>query len=121
MLKEITENMKQMATEKAKGDLALSSTYIDDVMSGDWQVKNNKLYKGQTQINGNEDIVDLLGEKTGDTISLGADSSFAILHDIGCNTSIALENGNGITCFFTKQINNIFISSKAILVLQPMS
>lgn len=70
MLKEITESMKQMATEKAKGDLALSDTYIDDVMSGDWQVKNNKLYKGQTQINGNEDIVDLLGEKTGDTITI---------------------------------------------------
>ncbi|MGG5774211.1 methyl-accepting chemotaxis protein TlpC [Bacillus subtilis] len=70
MLKEITENMKQMATEKAKGDLALSSTYIDDVISGDWQVKNNKLYKGQTEINGNEDIVDLLGEKTGDTITI---------------------------------------------------
>lgn len=70
MLKEITESMKQMATEKAKGDLALSSTYIDDVMSGDWQVKNNKFYKGQTQINGNEDIVDLLGEKTGDTITI---------------------------------------------------
>ncbi|WP_181216777.1 methyl-accepting chemotaxis protein TlpC [Bacillus subtilis] len=70
MLKEITESMKQMATEKAKGDLALSSTYIDDIMSGDWQVKNNKLYKGQTQINGNEDIVDLLGEKTGDTITI---------------------------------------------------
>ncbi|AFI26898.1 MULTISPECIES: methyl-accepting chemotaxis protein TlpC [unclassified Bacillus (in: firmicutes)] len=70
MLKEITENMKQMATEKAKGDLALSNAYIDDVISGDWQVKNNKLYKGQTQINGNEDIVDLLGEKTGDTITI---------------------------------------------------
>ncbi|MEZ3608055.1 methyl-accepting chemotaxis protein TlpC [Bacillus subtilis] len=70
MLKEITENMKQMATEKAKGDLALSSTYIDDVISGDWQVKNNKLYKGQTQINGNEELVDLLGEKTGDTITI---------------------------------------------------
>ncbi len=47
MLKEITENMKQMATEKAKGDLALSNAYIDDVISGDWQVKNNKLYKGK--------------------------------------------------------------------------
>lgn len=70
MLKEITESMKQMATEKAKGDLALSSTYIDDVISGDWQVKNNKLYKGQTQINGNEELVDLLGEKTGDTITI---------------------------------------------------
>ncbi|MCM3156891.1 methyl-accepting chemotaxis protein TlpC [Bacillus subtilis] len=75
MLKEITESMKQMATEKAKGDLALSSTYIDDVMSGDWQVKNNKLYKGQTQINGNEDIVDLLGEKTGDTITIFQDDT----------------------------------------------
>ncbi|MHB9998649.1 methyl-accepting chemotaxis protein TlpC [Bacillus spizizenii] len=70
MLKEITDSMKQMATEKAKGDLALSSAYIDDVISGEWQVKNNKLYKGQTQINGNEDIVDLLGEKTGDTVTI---------------------------------------------------
>lgn len=70
MLKEITDSMKQMATEKAKGDLALSSAYIDDVISGDWQIKNNKLYKGQTQINENEDIVDLLGEKTGDTVTI---------------------------------------------------
>ncbi|MCY8031534.1 methyl-accepting chemotaxis protein TlpC [Bacillus inaquosorum] len=70
MLKEITESMKQMATEKAKGDLALSSAYIDDAISGDWQVKNNKLYKGKIQINGNEDIVDLLGEKTGDTVTI---------------------------------------------------
>ncbi|MCY8203139.1 methyl-accepting chemotaxis protein TlpC [Bacillus sp. N12A5] len=70
MLKEITESMKQMATEKAKGDLALSSVYIDDVVSGEWQVKNNKLFKGQTQINGDEDIVDLLGEKTGDTVTI---------------------------------------------------
>ncbi|QIW78684.1 methyl-accepting chemotaxis protein TlpC [Bacillus tequilensis] len=70
MLKEITESMKQMATEKAKGDLALSSTYIDDVIPGDWQIKDNKLYKGQTQINDNEDIVDLLGKKTGDTVTI---------------------------------------------------
>lgn len=70
MLKEITDSMKQMATEKAKGDLALSSAYIDDVISGEWQIKNNKLYKGQTQINENEDIVDLLGEKTGDTVTI---------------------------------------------------
>ncbi|MFP7233175.1 methyl-accepting chemotaxis protein TlpC [Bacillus subtilis] len=70
MLKEITESMKQMATEKAKGDLALSSAYIDDVVSGEWQVKNNKLFKGQTQINRDEDIVDLLGEKTGDTVTI---------------------------------------------------
>ncbi|NTU27525.1 methyl-accepting chemotaxis protein [Bacillus tequilensis] len=70
MLKEITDSMKQMATEKAKGDLALSSTYIDDVISGDWQIKDNKLYKGQTQINDNEDIVDLLGKKTGDTVTI---------------------------------------------------
>lgn len=47
MLKEITESMKQMATEKAKGDLALSSTYIDDVMSGDWQVKTISSIKGK--------------------------------------------------------------------------
>ncbi|MHA6487980.1 methyl-accepting chemotaxis protein TlpC [Bacillus cabrialesii] len=70
MLKDITDSMKQMATEKAKGDLALSSVYIDDVISGDWHVKNNELYKGQTLINGNEDIVDLLGEKTGDTVTI---------------------------------------------------
>lgn len=70
MLKDITSSMKKMATDKAKGDLALSSTYIDDVILGNWEVKNDKLYKGETQINGNEDIVDLLGKKTGDTVTI---------------------------------------------------
>lgn len=45
MLKEITDSMKQMATEKAKGDLALSSAYIDDVISGDWQIKTISFIK----------------------------------------------------------------------------
>ncbi|MBT9251768.1 methyl-accepting chemotaxis protein TlpC [Bacillus halotolerans] len=70
MLKDITSSMKKMATEKAKGDLALSSTYIDDVILGNWELKNDKLYKGETQINGNEEIVDLLGKKTGDTVTI---------------------------------------------------
>nr|WP_189319334.1 methyl-accepting chemotaxis protein [Bacillus atrophaeus] len=70
IIKDITNSLKKMATEKAKGDLALSNRYIDDVITGDWNIKHNELYKGDTPINNNEKIVDMLGEKTGDTITI---------------------------------------------------
>ncbi|WP_223249610.1 MULTISPECIES: hypothetical protein [unclassified Bacillus (in: firmicutes)] len=42
----MTENIKHMATEKAKGDLKLSYAYLDEKVAGSWQIKDGKLYKG---------------------------------------------------------------------------
>ncbi|GLF91767.1 methyl-accepting chemotaxis protein TlpC [Bacillus safensis] len=68
--REMTENIKQMATEKAKGDLKLGYAYLNEKVAGSWQIKEDKLYKGNTQINDHNTLIDQLAEYTGDTITI---------------------------------------------------
>lgn len=68
--REMTENIKQMATEKAKGDLKLGYAYLNEKVEGSWQIKEDKLFKGNTQINDDDTLVDQLAEYTGDTITI---------------------------------------------------
>ncbi|MDQ0815740.1 methyl-accepting chemotaxis protein [Bacillus pumilus] len=68
--REMTENIKHMATEKAKGDLKLGYAYLDEKVAGSWQIKDGKLYKGDTQINDHDTLVDQLAEYTDDTITI---------------------------------------------------
>ena len=67
---EITKGIKQFATEKAKGDIGLAYRYINNKYPGDWEVKGDKLYKGNTVLNDNVEIVDKIGEDTGDTVTI---------------------------------------------------
>ncbi|WP_026692779.1 methyl-accepting chemotaxis protein [Peribacillus kribbensis] len=67
---EITKGIKEFATEKAKGDLRLAYRYVDNKYSGDWEVRDNKLFKGTTIINDNEQVVDKIGKDTGDTVTI---------------------------------------------------
>lgn len=67
---EVREGVKEFAIQKAQADLKQSSSYIDSKYSGDWEIKDNKLYKGSTLINDNTDIVDDIGENTGDTVTI---------------------------------------------------
>ncbi|MGE6631985.1 methyl-accepting chemotaxis protein [Bacillus sp. NPDC077027] len=67
---EMTNNIKSMATEKAKGDLKLGYIYIEEAINGTWQVKDGKLYKGDTLINNNSTLVDKIAKQTGDTITI---------------------------------------------------
>ncbi|WGI63625.1 hypothetical protein QEN29_26010 [Escherichia coli] len=66
--REMTENIKQMATEKAKGDLKLGYAYLTEKVAGSWQIKDGKLYKGKTQINNHDTLVDQLAEYTGEIV-----------------------------------------------------
>jgi methyl-accepting chemotaxis protein len=67
---EITKGVKAFAVEKAKGDLSLAYRYIDNKYPGDWQIKDNLLYKGMTVMNENFEVVDKIGEDTGDTVTI---------------------------------------------------
>nr|WP_232337014.1 methyl-accepting chemotaxis protein [Lysinibacillus timonensis] len=67
---EITDGIEEFATEKAKGDIKLAYRYIDNKYPGDWEVIDNQLYKGTTLINDNYEIVDKIGEDTGDTVTI---------------------------------------------------
>lgn len=70
VVQQVTSGIKEMATEKARGDLNLGKSYLDAKYPGDWAIKNDMLFKGNEQINENFDLVDELGEKTGDTVTI---------------------------------------------------
>ncbi len=70
VIKEITKGIEEFATEKAKGDLDLAYRYIDNKYPGEWEIKNEKLYKGDTLMNDNNEFIDKIGEDTGDTVTL---------------------------------------------------
>lgn len=67
---QLTRGIKDFAIEKAKGDLKLSSSYIEDHYKGDWSIKDDQLYKGDRLINNDFLIVDKIGEDTGDTVTI---------------------------------------------------
>ncbi|MGS2779456.1 methyl-accepting chemotaxis protein [Robertmurraya sp. GLU-23] len=86
---EITRGIKEFATEKAKGDLGLAYRYVDSTYPGEWEVKENSLYKGSTLINDNYDIVDTIGEDTGDTVTI-------FLGDTRVTTNVKIDGERAI-------------------------
>nr|WP_216667620.1 methyl-accepting chemotaxis protein [Saccharibacillus deserti] len=68
--RQVSDGIKAFAVEKAKGDLALSYRYIDSAYPGEWTIENDKLYKGETQMNENFNLVDTIGSDTGGTVTI---------------------------------------------------
>ena len=58
------------AQEKLESDLAMTKLVLDYKYPGDWQIINDKIYKGEVLLNNNFDLVDLIGELTGDTVTV---------------------------------------------------
>ena len=58
------------AQEKLLSDAALGSALIEQQFPGDWSVKDGNLYKGTIKTNDNFEIVDKIGELTGDTVTI---------------------------------------------------
>ncbi|ABO49160.1 methyl-accepting chemotaxis sensory transducer [Desulforamulus reducens MI-1] len=63
-----TTNM--LAMEKARSDLALGEVFINQTAPGPWRVEGDKLYKGNTLMNNNSDIVDSVAQLTNDTCTI---------------------------------------------------
>jgi methyl-accepting chemotaxis protein len=66
----VNEKVIITAHEKLKGDLAMGRTLLNEKHPGPWSVREGKLFKGDTVMNGNFTIVDTIGELTGDTVTL---------------------------------------------------
>lgn len=66
----VREGIKDFAVEKAKSDLNLAYRYVNAEYKGDWAIKDGQLYKGDTLINNNFDLVDNIGADTGGTITI---------------------------------------------------
>ncbi|MCU0579640.1 MAG: cache domain-containing protein [Desulfobacterota bacterium] len=58
------------AREKLLSDLALSEAWINEKYPGDWNIQDEALFKGQRLMNGNNELVDLVGSLTGDTATI---------------------------------------------------
>lgn len=86
---EITKGVKEFATEKAKGDLKLAYSYIENKFYGNWEVKGDKLYKGSTMMNENYGVVDKIGKDTGDTVTI-------FLGDTRIATNVMVDNKRAI-------------------------
>lgn len=67
---QIQTNTIKSAHEKLSTDLTLGMALIDERIPGEWSIKDNLLYKGDTIINDHFEIVDAIGQLTGDTVTI---------------------------------------------------
>ncbi|AEI46340.1 methyl-accepting chemotaxis protein [Paenibacillus mucilaginosus] len=58
------------ARTKLQGDLKSGRLLLDKVYPGHWSVREGKLYKGETLIDGNYGLIDEFGADTGDTVTI---------------------------------------------------
>lgn len=66
----MNKGAKETFLEKAKGDLATGEELINRTYPGDWSIKNGKLYKGNTVMNENYELIDKIAELTNDTVTV---------------------------------------------------
>jgi methyl-accepting chemotaxis protein len=66
----INAKVIKTAHEKLTGDLAMGRALLHEKYPGDWSLKDGKLMKGDKTMNGNFEIVDAIGELTGDTVTI---------------------------------------------------
>ena len=69
----VTNRAEMAAVEKAKADLNTGYEVLNLSYPGEWRLEGDKLYKGETLMNENYEIVDQIGRLTGgDTVTIFA-------------------------------------------------
>lgn len=66
----MSDKIMDSAEQKLLSDSALGNEIIDIFYPGEWQIKNDLLYKGNTLIDGNYTAVDRIGELTGNNVTI---------------------------------------------------
>lgn len=97
---QMKDKIIQSAQSKLLSDLSLSRTLIDYRYPGPWNIKDDQLYKGDFSFNNQFELVDEIGQLTGDTVTIfQADTRIAtnVIQkngDRAVNTTISDEVGN---------------------------
>ncbi|MDD2672202.1 MAG: methyl-accepting chemotaxis protein [Syntrophales bacterium] len=94
----IQEKVILTAHEKLKGDIAMGRSLLEDKHPGAWAVREGKLFKGETEMNGNFGMVDRIGELTGDTVTIFQD---------GTRIATNVKNASGERAVGTKAARNV--------------
>ncbi|MDQ0154054.1 methyl-accepting chemotaxis protein [Robertmurraya andreesenii] len=105
VVQQVTSGIKEIATEKARGDLNLGKSYLDAKFPGDWVIKDGSLFKGSVKINDNFDIVDELGEKTGDTVTI-------FQGDTRVATNVMMEGKRAVGTQVSQEVANKVLKEK---------
>ncbi|WP_010647793.1 methyl-accepting chemotaxis protein [Oceanobacillus massiliensis] len=83
---QVTEGVEEVALEKAKSDLELGLHTLDQKYPGGWEITDGQLYKGDLLVNNNFEMVDVIGDLTGGTVTIFQD-------DTRITTNVKLDNG----------------------------
>lgn len=66
----VQDSVISTAQEKLKSDIAMGRSLLNEKYPGDWSIRDGKLYKGETLMNENYVVVDMIGELTSDTVTI---------------------------------------------------
>ncbi|MEN6326360.1 MAG: methyl-accepting chemotaxis protein [Syntrophomonas sp.] len=66
----MSEKITFTAHEKLKSDLALGEEIINKHYPGEWKIVDNRLYKGDTLVEGQYEVIDQIGSLTGDNVTI---------------------------------------------------
>lgn len=66
----MSEKIIISAQEKLKSDLALGGQILDRHYPGKWKLEDGKLYKGNTLMEENFEVIDEIGKLTGDNVTI---------------------------------------------------
>lgn len=100
--REVTKGIKSFAVEKARGDLALSERYINNKFPGEWEIKNGQLYKGDQLFNDYYEIVDTIGNDTGDTVTI-------FQGDTRVTTNVMLEGKRAVGTKVSEEVADVVL------------
>ncbi|RCX17811.1 methyl-accepting chemotaxis protein [Fontibacillus phaseoli] len=67
---QMKKGIESFATAKAKSDLELARQWLDSQYPGDWEIREGQLFKGDTKMNDNKEVVDQIGQATEDTVTI---------------------------------------------------
>jgi len=69
-VKSMHSRLIESAQVKLESDLKMGSALIDLKYPGPWSIRDGMLYKGDTKMNENYEIVDMIGSLTNDTVTV---------------------------------------------------
>lgn len=69
---DVTNEANEVAVKKAQSDLKAGYEIIDSKYPGEWSLDGDDLYKGDTLISGNNEIVDNISDLTNDQVTIFA-------------------------------------------------
>lgn len=66
----MSDRILEASDAKLQSDLALGKDIIDLEYPGSWHISDGKLYKGKHLIEGNNTVIDIIGNATGDNVTI---------------------------------------------------